>query len=274
MFISSKNLKTQKFSEVLSKNGVLNFAFTFEDEKGEIRVEISNHFSNTSQTLKNISKSQIISLLYPNKIKDMHKKMIRVFAHALMPNIYVMNDQICSINKYLIKTISGKLNASYDIKLGRTANTFAAQSEAKNLFENNQADMTLGLIYPLTDSQKLVSYHENGICILIPLQPASYHHSLFVLETFEWNSICLIVFTLIFVMVLWRIYKSLGVAFGSSWNVAFGLISSFLGQSFNFRTTNSIMFFVIMQSVFVGIILNNLYQGEKNLFKKINLLSL
>lgn len=250
-------MSLEKMSDILVKNGILNFAFAYEDENGEVLVEISNHFAKTSQFIKNPAK---LSQIFPNKLENMHKTPIRAVANYIMPHVKIQNGEAISIHKNIFETIAEKLNATLEVKILNTRSSMETLAEGKVLYERREVDMTLGAM--MEDASRiLVSYVEFGYCALIPFKSAQKQPSLFFLETFELSTVFMLLMTLACIMILWRVCKALGEAHGSSLSIAFGLMASFVGQSFKIRTTNFLMYSLIVLNIYATIVLNNLYQG-------------
>lgn len=263
LFVSStQHPMLNELSEFLPKNGIFNFAAAFEDKNGEINVKVSNHFTNISATLKSISKSDILSTLYPNKLENMHRTPIRVLAHEKLPNVEIEKGRVVSINSYLFNHIAERLNSTIEMRVVKSKNPFTLMDDFLALFNTREIDTTLSSIPPvLTTTAKVISYIENGFCALIPSPKDLRFDIVALVKVFDGAGLVLITITTAFYMVFWTIYKSRGEAHGSPWNIVFGFFAAFVGQGFKLRTTQTVMKFLFMTFVFASIVLSNYFGG-------------
>lgn len=204
-----------------------------------------------------------ISLLFPDRLRDMEGYTYRLILSPEFPRLVFLNDgTIFGEELAVFNAVISKQNA-------RSKVTHKLQPESPRFIENfnrilshNQADLSLNTGFFFSNSvayrESINTYDENGYCALIPV-PKRLSFLNFLLTPFDAFSWISMMVTIFLCAVLWKLLKAHGS--DSALYFLFGTAANFLGQSIPFGRNRHMQVTLLQLCILMTFIMGNAYQS-------------
>lgn len=233
--------------------GSLDVACIHMTSNGSIMVE--NFISHSRRKVVNRSPLEI-SIIFPNKLKNMEGHPYKIAVYSQIPRVIIMKEQLISSLTYFMSILTKLQNATIEYSFVKRF------KDIKYRWDNRLMDLTFNTGFMmLSDEIEFMTYEENYYCAIVPLPPKiPLFHVIFIkpYDSFTW---ILFIFTILTSFVVLWLFRNHG-AVDSPFFLAFGICVTFIGQCLDFSRKNRLVLSILIQLIIVMIwVLSTAYEG-------------
>jgi hypothetical protein len=252
-------------SEYFRQHGVLDFIAITNPSPGKLEIFTHNPFFNKTEIFT--KKTETISLIFPDKLKDLNQYEYQTIFLTQPGHLNYANKKLSGVTSFFLDILLEKQNARFGVKNYSNffAENFSVQSFQK-VFDAGDYDLVLSSHIPRSGNitEPICTYEPQDYCIVVPEKQSRISFDYFLVNPFPIEVWIMILFTVLLSALFWwfvswrRIIRNPD----SSSRIVFSIFGWFVGQDVRQRRLSLAQKCLAQLLIMSLFFLSNLYTSE------------
>ncbi|KAG5668888.1 hypothetical protein PVAND_016808 [Polypedilum vanderplanki] len=257
LIVTSNSENANSLTSTMETLYIFNFAIVYEDFDGETTVLTANFFFNKTKIHKRIKREEIMTTIFPDKLKNLNGYNFRVFISQLFAHTEKSTGEIFSKYLYFIQEISKIKNAEINLTVWSTKDSNLIIQEIEKILINKNFDLLIFDILKIDSyDSRLDVYEQNGLCFIVPSTRTILENFEIFLGFIGGNQKFFVVISSVLIIFIWSLYRKRG-ANNSVTKTALYLWASAYDKTLKLRN-NRLVLTVMLQLFVIAMLFYNL----------------
>lgn len=247
-----------KIANSLIQCAIFNYGVIFV-ESGSVKVEVSNHFTQTTQIYSKINRFDLANTIFPDKLNNLNGYEYKAYSPFVFTHFDKPSGETTTKYSYFLNSVAKIQNAKVNLQTINVLHTKLYPTVVNSLIRNRLLDLKLNEMTSTENlAPKLQLYEETNICALIPRSRLTIGtKSNFFPQTQRQMHVMIPLVGA--VIIIWRLYRGRGADLSLA-NLILAIVAFCCDQGAKLGR-NRMILTILLQILVIMLFFRNIYFG-------------